>query len=215
MGSLFEKAKKKAEGTTTKSGKQKAEVVLSNDADFAAIKRLQELNEQIASLEAEKAIVYGDVRQLGVDQFVKKYTEENRFTDSFKIVVRNSENNDTAVFQLAPTDKYIKIDEHKAELLKKKYGETVIAEQTTYSLDNDMVDKHGETLSKLIEQCKDIPEQDKEKMIKAETKLAVKKGSIKEFRSNNEMRNHEIQELVNDLQPVFQIKTPKVEVAEK
>lgn len=89
MGSLFEKAKKKAEGTTTKSGKQKAEVVLSNDADFAAIKRLQELNEQIASLEAEKAIVYGDVRQLGVDQFVKKYTEENRFTDSFKIVVRN------------------------------------------------------------------------------------------------------------------------------
>jgi len=210
---LFDKAKEKA-GKPTAAKKQKDEVVVTSASDFAAIKKLQELNEQIASLEAQKVIVYGDVRALGVASFNKKYEDEKKYTESFKIVVRDENSQDTAVFQLQPTDKYIKIDDDKATLLKNKYGDNVVNEATTYALDADMLDIHGETISKLIENCPDIPEADKAKLIKAETKITVKKGMIKEFRSNDIMRKFPVEELVNDLQPIFQIKGAKVEAAE-
>lgn len=213
MANLFDKAKKTA-GVKPAKGKAKDEVVISSSADFAAVKRLAELQEKIAALESEKAMVYGDVKQLGIDSFAKKYTEDNKYTGSFKIVVRDEKTQDTAVFQFQPTDKYIKIDEAKAEALKEKYGETVIAETTTYTLDTEIVNEYGQVISELIENCKEIPDFKKAKLINAETKLAVKKGSISEFRSNDSMRKHEVSELVNDLQPIFQVKGAKVEVAE-
>lgn len=212
MANIFDKAKKQAPVKAAK--KSKEEVVITSSVDFENIKRLEELKRQKAEIEAEEAIVYGSVRALGVSEFNKKYEEERKYTESFKIVVRDENSQNTAVFMLAPTDKYIKIDEDKATLLKNKYGENIVAEETTYSFDNDMLEKYGAAISKMIEESKEINEADKAKLIKATTKLAVKKGTIKEFRSNDEMRKHSVEELVNDVQPIFQVKTPKVEIAE-
>ena len=66
----------------------------------------------------------------------------------------------------------------------------------------------------MIENSTEIDEADKSRLIKASTKLAVRKGTIKEFRSNDEMRKFSVEELVNDVQPIFQVKAPKIEVAE-
>lgn len=210
--SLFEKAKGKAKPAAAKKGKE--EIVITSEADFKNIAELSRINDEIASLTAQKEMIYGDVKQLGVSKFVEKYEAEKKYTESFKIVVRKEGSNDTAVVQIQPTDKYIKIDEDKATLLKNKYGEGIVDEQTTYSFDNDMLDKYGSIISKLIEDSKDIAEADKAKLIKADTKLAVKKGSIKEFRSNDNMRKFSVEEITNDLLPVFQIKGAKVEAAE-
>lgn len=210
--SLFAKAKGKAVDKPAK--KSKEEIVITSENDFNNIAELNRLNEEIANLTAQKEMVYGDVRLLGVTNFNKKYEEDKKYPESFKIVVRKEGSNDTAVVQIQPTDKYIKIDNDKATLLKNKYGEKIVDEQTTYSFDNEMLDKYGEIISKLIEESKDIAEADKAKLIKADTKLAVKKGSIKEFRSNDQMRKFSVEEITNDLLPIFQIKGAKVETAE-
>ena len=151
---------------------------------------------------------------MGVNEFNRKYELGKKYTESFKIVVKDPNSKDTAVFMLAPTDKYLKIDEDKATLLKNKYGEQIVAEETTFAFDNDMLDKYGEAISKMIENSTEIDEADKSRLIKASTKLAVRKGTIKEFRSNDEMRKFSVEELVNDVQPIFQVKAPKIEVAE-
>ena len=213
MATLFDKAKGKA--PVKAAGKKgKEEIVITNEVDFLNIKRLEELKAAISELEAEQAIVYGSVRALGVTEFNKKYEDEKKYTESFKIVVKDPNSKDTAVFMFAPTDNYLKIDEDKATFLKNKYGENVVAEQTTFAFDNDLLDKYGPVISELLENCDKIDEADKTKLIKASTKLAVKKGTIKEFRSNDEMRKHSVEALVNDLQPIFQVKAPKVEAAE-
>lgn len=216
MATLFDKAKQKGGVKQPAAKKQKDEILVVNAEDFSNVKRLAELNDAIAALEAEKAIVYGSVRALGIEQFNKKYENEKKYTESFKILVADKAGADaqTAGFMLAPTDKYIKIDADRAEFLKNKYGEEVVAEETTFKLDNDMLNLYGEVISKLIENCTEIPATDKEKLIKAETALAVKKGTIKAFRSNDDMRKHPVETLTIDFQPIFQIKNPKVEGAE-
>ena len=213
MATLFDKAKGKSEAKPSAKN-SKDEVVITSEVDFQSIKRLEELKASIAELEAEQAIVYGSVRSLGVNEFNRKYELGKKYTESFKIVVKDPNSKDTAVFMLAPTDKYLKIDEDKATLLKNKYGEQIVAEETTFAFDNDMLDKYGEAISKMIENSTEIDEADKSRLIKASTKLAVRKGTIKEFRSNDEMRKFSVEELVNDVQPIFQVKAPKIEVAE-
>lgn len=203
---LFEKAKKAAPATSAKKGKE--EIVIDDAAAFQSIARLQEIKNQIEGLEAEQKMVYGEVRQLGVDSFVQKYENEKRFTESFVVVAKDGDK--TAQFLFAPTDNYIKIDEERAEMLKGKYGEDAVADQTEFVFDNDMLEKYGDVISKLIEKSKDIAEADKEKLFKAKTKIAVRKGVIKEFRSHDKMREIGVAELTNDFLPIFQVKTPKV-----
>lgn len=203
---LFEKAKKAAPAPSKKN--DKVEIVIDDSAAYQSIARLQEIKAQIEGLEAEQKMVYGEVRQLGIDSFVEKYEADKRYTESFIVVAKNGSK--TAQFMFAPTDNYIKIDEDRAEMLKSKYGENAVADETKFVFDNDMLEKYGDILSKLIEKSKDIAEADKEKLFKAETKIAVRKGVIKEFRSNDKMRELGVEELVSDFLPIFQVKTPKV-----
>jgi hypothetical protein len=203
---LFEKAKASTAAKPSKS--EKSEVIVNDATAYQSIARLQEIKTQIEGLEAEQKMVYGEVRQLGVDSFVEKYQNEKRFTESFNIIAKDG--NKTAQFLFAPTDNYIKIEQDRADYLSGKYGESVVADQTKFIFDNDMLEKYGEIISKLIENCKHIAEADKEKLFKAETKIAVAKGVIKEFRSNDKMREIGVDELVSDFLPIFQIKTPKV-----
>lgn len=217
--SLFDKAKKSAPAKSAK--KAKDEVVINSEKAFKAVKRLEELKKQKAEIEAEEKIVYGTVRTLGVEAFNKKYEDEKKFTDSFQILVTDAADassvnvkTKTGGFMFAPTDKYIKIDADRAAFLTNKYGEDVVNEETTYKFDNDMLEKYGAIISKLIENSTEIAEADKDKLIKAETSLAVKKGTIKTFRSNDMMRKFPLPELTNDFLPIFQVKNVKVETEE-
>ena len=47
--------------------------------------------------------------------------------------------------------------------LKETYGAEIVEEETTFSFDSTMIEKYGEVLSRLIEECGDIAEKDKEK----------------------------------------------------
>jgi hypothetical protein len=211
--SLFEKAKTK-QAAKPAAKKSKDEVVVSSNSDFANLKRLEELKLAKAQIEAEEAIIYGQVKTLGVCSFNNKYQEDGKFTDSFKVVVKTEDSQQSGEFLFAPTDRYIKIDEDRATFLKNKYGEEVVSEETVYTLDKDMVQEYGQIISDLLENCTLIKEADKAKIIKAETATTVKKGVIKLFRSNDRLRKFNCEELTNDFQPVFMIKGVKVEEVE-
>jgi hypothetical protein len=46
-----------------------------------------------------------------------------------------------------------------------------------------MIEKYGEVLSRMIEECAEIAERDREKIIKAVTSYSVAKGTIDNFKS--------------------------------
>jgi hypothetical protein len=52
-----------------------------------------------------------------------------------------------------------------------------------FLFDNEMIEKYGEVLSRMIEECAEIAERDREKIIKAVTSYSVAKGTIDNFKS--------------------------------
>jgi hypothetical protein len=109
-----------------------------------------------------------------------------------------------------PTDKYIVIDKDRAELMQKQYGPNIVEEKDTYILDAAMVEKYGDIISKLIEKCKDIPDEDKEKLIKVETKRTIRKGTIQRlFVDFKKFTGNKMGNLLEDIKPVFQMKNVK------
>jgi hypothetical protein len=105
-----------------------------------------------------------------------------------------------------PTDRYITLNEEKAEELIETFGEDVVTEVTEFSFDAKMIEKYGEILSNLIEECDDIKESDKEKIVKAVTKYSVSKGSIDKFLDYNE----DVELVMEVLKPVVALKNVEV-----
>jgi hypothetical protein len=114
-------------------------------------------------------------------------------------------NGDTSQFLFVPTDKYITINEERAEELKEAYGEDIVEEKTVFSFDSDMVEKYGEVLSMLIENCDEIEESDREKIIKAVTTYSVAKGTIDKFNQYGE-----VVEMIETVKPVVSIKNVEI-----
>jgi hypothetical protein len=83
------------------------------------------------------------------------------------------ENDDTAQLMFVPTDKYITITASRAEELQEAYGEDIVEEKLLL-FDNEMIEKY-EVLSRMIEECAEIAERDREKIIKAVTSYSVAK----------------------------------------
>ena len=68
-----------------------------------------------------------------------------------------------------------------------------------------MIEKYGEVLSMLIENCPDIDEKDKEKIIKATTKYSVAKGTIDQF-----AKYGDVVEVMEAVKPVVALKNIEV-----
>ena len=102
-------------------------------------------------------------------------------------------------------DKYITINEDRATELQEAYGEDIVEEKTTFAFDNDMIEKYGEVLSRLIEESAEISERDKEKIIKAVTTYSVAKGTIDNF-----AKLGNVSEMIDATKPVVALKNVEV-----
>jgi hypothetical protein len=106
-----------------------------------------------------------------------------------------------------PVDRYIKIDHVRAQELIDKYGEDSVSEKTTYIMSTELVDKYGEIISDLIVKSKKIAEEDKAKLISANTDFSVASGMIQRL---EDYSTHKM-EIIEDIKPIFQLKNVKVE----
>lgn len=201
---LFSKAKKAAPAKKVSAKDKKVRIVVEDPDFFEKVEKLEELQGTLKSAKAKADIISDELKDLAKDKWADLYEETNRNPESVMIVQDNEDGN-TAQFMFVPTDKYITINEDRAEELKDTYGEDIVEEKTTFSFDETMIEKYGEILSELIENCDEIEGKDKEKIIKATTTYSVAKGTISKFKEYGE-----VLEMMETVKPVVAIKNVEI-----
>jgi hypothetical protein len=203
MANLFNKAKKTATTKTTKKEDKKTRITVEDVTFFEKIQTLEMLNDRMKSDKAKADMISDEVREVSKSEWAKLYDKIGKNPGSVMVEAKNGL--DTSQIMFIPQDKYISINEEKAEFLIEEFGEEIVEEETTFAFDNAMIEKYGEILSKLIEESDEITEADKEKIIKATTKFSVAKGTIDSL-----TKYGKVNEVMEVIKPVVMLKGPEV-----
>ena len=201
--SLFQKAKKTAAKTATAKKDDKVRVNVEDPTFFDKIAKVQDLQDVIKSAEAKVAMLTDEVKEIGKSLWAKTFEKMGKNPGS--VFLEAKEGEDVARVMLIPTDRYITINEDRAETLREQYGDSIVEETTTFQFDTEMVDKYGEVISNLIESCGDISDEDKGKIIKAVTKFTVAKGTIDRLKDFGD-----VLDVMEDVKPVVSLKSAEV-----
>jgi predicted house-cleaning noncanonical NTP pyrophosphatase (MazG superfamily) len=203
MANLFAKAKKAAPAKTTSAKDKKVRLNVTDPNFFAKVEKLEQLNDTLKSAKAQADMISDEIKDLAKSEWVDYYSQTGKNPESVMIVQEVA--GDTAQVMFIPTDKYITVTEARAEELRETYGEEIVEEETTFSFDSTMIEKYGEVLSMLIENCADITDADKEKIIKATTKYSVAKGTIDKLNQYGD-----VTEVMEAVKPVVALKNVEV-----
>ena len=200
---LFSKAKKTSVVKTTASKDKKVRLQVTDPTFFSKVEKLEQLNDRMKSDKAVADMISDELKDLAKSEWVDYYTQTGKNPES--VVICQEVAGDTSQFLFIPTDKYITVTEARAEELQETYGEEIITEETTFGFDPTMIEKYGEILSRLIEECGEISEKDKEKIITATTKYSVAKGTIDKLNQYGD-----VQEVMEAVRPVVALKNVEV-----
>lgn len=202
-GNLFSKAKKAAPAKTTAAKDKKVRLQVTDPTFFSKVEKLEQLNDTLKSAKAQADMISDEIKDMAKSEWVDYYSQTGKNPESVMIVQEVA--GDTASVMFIPTDKYITVTEARAEELRETYGEEIVEEETTFSFDSTMIEKYGEVLSMLIENCADITDADKEKIIKATTKYSVAKGTIDKLNQYGD-----VTEVMEAVKPVVALKNVEV-----
>jgi hypothetical protein len=205
---LFTKARKSAAPKATKAKEEKLRIKVKDADFFEKITRLETLQENLKRDKAAADIINDEIRDIAKTEWSKVYDKTSKNPGSVMLEAR--EGVDIAQVMFVPSDKYISVNEERANYLIETYGEDAVEEKTTFSFDNEMVDKYGEVLSELISACDEIDEDDKGRIIKAVRAFSVKKGAIDKFKDFAEEADASVSEIVEEFKPVVSLKNVEV-----
>ena len=203
MANLFAKAKKAAPATTKSAKDKKVRLQVTDPNFFSKIEKLEQLNDRMKSDKAQADMISDEIKDLAKSEWADYYTKTGKNPES--VMICQEVAGDTAQVMFVPTDKYITVTEARAEELRETYGDEIVEEETTFSFDATMIEKYGEVLSMLIENCPDITDADKEKIIKATTKYSVAKGTIDKLNQYGD-----VTEVMEAVKPVVALKNVEV-----
>ena len=198
MANLFDKSKEKA----TVKKVEKHEIVQISNKFEKDLKRMAEIDEKLAELEAERVTLDSTVREEAKDAMIKLYDQKKVFPGTLKVMAGQKS------FMFITSDKYIKIDKDRAAELVQLYGNDVITEKTVFTLNPALVDKYADELSDLIMKSKKIAAADKESLIESTTTWTVAKGMIEKLRTAT-LAKFKLANLIEDIKPIFMIKAIK------
>ena len=201
--SLFTKAKKNQTTTVKSSKDKKVRLQVTDPTFFSKVEKLEQLNDTLKSAKAQADMISDELRDIAKAEWVAEYERTKKNPESVMIVQEVA--GDVASIMMVPSDKYITVTEARAEDLRETYGEEIVEEETTFSFDSQMIEKYGEVLSMLIENCPDIAEADREKIIKATTKYSVAKGTIDKLNQYGDVTG-----VMEDVKPVVSLKNIEV-----
>jgi hypothetical protein len=202
MANLFNKAKTTAPKTSAKKD-EKVRVNLNDSDFFTKVYKLEILQDRMKSDKAQADLLADEIKDLSKEEWVRLYEKTGKNPGS--IFVESIVNEQTAQVMFVPSDKYITVTADKADSLVEKYGQDIIEEKTTFSFDNDMIEKYGEVLSNLIMSSNDISDSDKERIIKASTSYSISKGTIDKMKFYGP-----IGEIMDEIKPVVSLKNVEV-----
>ena len=203
MANLFAKAKKAAPAKTTAAKDKKVRLQVTDPTFFSKVEKLEQLNDTLKSAKAQADMISDEIKDMAKSEWVDYYSQTGKNPESVMIVQEVA--GDTASVMFIPTDKYITVTEARAEELRETYGEEIVEEETTFSFDSTMIERYGEVLSMLIENCAEISEADREKIIKATTKYSVAKGTIDKLNQYGD-----VTEVMEAVKPVVALKNVEV-----
>ena len=203
MANLFTKAAKSATPKTTKAKDEKVRLTVEDVNFFDKVQKLEELNDVMKSTKAKADMISDEIRDVAKNAWLNQYDKTGKNPESVMICQENGE--DVAQLMFVPTDRYITITPERAEELQETYGQEIVEEETTFSFDSAMIEKYGEVLSQLIENCDGIKDTDKEKIIKATTKYSVAKGTIDKFTTYGD-----VNEVMEAVKPVVALKNVEI-----
>jgi len=197
---LFAKKKATAKATTLK--KDDKTVVIVPGKDFATqLGRFNELKASVANLTAELKGLEGDIKTEGVNKYIELYEKGKRNPGSFKLA---SDKGDKVM--VIAMDRYLKVDEERAAELVEDFGEEIVAENTTFAFNGNLLEKYQEQISEMIMGAEFMSENEKEDLIVATNTFAVKKGAINEAMT---LGKGEIADFLGSIMPVMQLKQTK------
>lgn len=196
---LFSKAKSVAP-KVAKAKDEKTRITIEDPSFFDKIEKLEKLQDLMKKSKASADMISDELRDLGKQEWAKLYEKIGKNPGSVMLEHVNDAD-DTAQLMFIPTDGYIKINDERAEELRETFGEEIVEEKTTFSFDNEMIEKYGEILSNLIEQSEEITEKDKDKIIKAVTSFSVAKGTIDLFKKYGE-----VDQMIEAVRPIVALK---------
>ena len=203
MANLFSKAKKVAVEKPSAKEDKKVRINVGDTAFFDKIQALETLNDRMKADKAKADMISDEVREVSKEKWAELYQKTGKNPGS--VMIESKSGLDTAQLMFVPTDKYISINAEKAETLREEYGDDIVEENTTFSFDDEMIQKYGEVLSAMIENSDEIADADKDKIIKAVTKFTVAKGTI------DVMKNYgKVNEVMEAVRPVVMLKGPEV-----
>ena len=203
MANLFAKAKKAAPAKTTAAKDKKVRLQVTDPTFFSKVEKLEQLNDRMKSDKAQADMISDEIKDLAKSEWLDYYTQTGKNPES--VMIAQEVAGDTAQVMFIPMDKYITVTEARAEELRETYGEEIVEEDTTFAFDSAMIEKYGEVLSMLIENCADITDADKEKIIKATTKYSVAKGTIDKLNQYGD-----VTEVMEAVKPVVALKNVEV-----
>jgi hypothetical protein len=201
---LFAAAKKAAPVKAVKEKDAKPRIKIEDPSFFDKVQKLEQLNDVLKSTKAKADMISDELRDLGRDEWANLYSKMGKNPGTV-VLEHVNEDDYTSQLQFIPTDGYIKISADRAEELRETYGEEVVEEKTTFGFDSIMIERYGEILSRLIEECGEIAEKDKEKIITATTAFSVAKGTI-----DNLSKLGDVKEVMEAVKPIVALKNIEV-----
>jgi hypothetical protein len=198
----FSKAKSTAPKTSAKKD-EKVRINLNDSDFFNKVSMLESIQDRMKSDKAQADMLADEIKDLSKEEWVRLYEKTGKNPGS--IFVESIQDDQTAQVMFVPSDKYITLNPDRAEVLIEKYGQDIVEEKTTFSFDNDMIEKYGEILSNLIMNSRDISEGDKERIIKATSTYSVAKGTIDKMKFYGP-----INEIMDEVKPVIALKNVEV-----
>jgi len=202
-GNLFSKAKSKASTVKAKAKDEKVRVTVKDPEFFSKVQTLEQLQENMKRDKAKADMLSDEIKETSKSEWVRLYEKTGKNPGS--IMIESKSGLDVAQTMFVPSDKYISISSDRAESLVEKYGDTIVEEKTTFSFDNDMIEKYGEVISSLIEACDEIDEDDKSKIIKAVSIFSIAKGTIDKMPTFGS-----VSEIMEEVKPVVALKNVEV-----
>ncbi len=199
---LFDKAKKSAPAKASKKD-EKVRINIEDPTFFEKVEKLENLQDQMKTAKAKADMISDELRDLGKAEWTKLYAKTGKNPGS--VMLDQTVGEDVAQIMFIPTDKYITINEERAEELRETYGDDIVAEETSFGFDSAMIEKYGEILSRLIEESDEIDAKDKEKIITAKTTFTVAKGTIDDLKKYGE-----VSEVMEAVKPVVALKNVEI-----
>ena len=188
---------------TTKAKDEKVRLTVKDTEFFSKVEMLEILQDNMKRDKAKADMLSDEIKDTAKNEWIKLYEKTGKNPGSVMIEAKSGLN--VAQTMFIPSDKYISINADRAESLIEKYGDSIVEQKTTFAFDNDMIEKYGEVLSRLIEDSLEIESDDKERIIKAVTAFSIAKGTIDVMKSFGD-----VSEIMEEVKPVVALKNVEV-----